>query len=61
MVLLRQVEGQWGVSPKAGTGLLLTVHQELAFLDRIKHATFLSQEKWKLKRKSLQSLRLLGS
>jgi len=54
MVLLRQVEGQWGVSPEAGTGPLLTIHQEPAALDRIKHATFLSQEKWKLEHKSLQ-------
>jgi hypothetical protein len=61
MVLLRQVEGQWGVSPKAGTGPLLTIHLEPASLDRIKHATFLSQEKWKLEHKSLQSLRLLDN
>ena len=61
MALLTQVEGQWGVSPKAGTGPLLTIHQEPAFLDRIKHATFLSPEKWKLECKSLHSLRLLDS
>jgi hypothetical protein len=61
MVLLRQVEGQSGVSPTAGTGPLLTIHQEPAFLDRIKHATLLSQEKWKLERKSLKLLRLLDS
>jgi len=54
MVLLRQVEGQWEVSLKAGTDPLLTVHQEPASLDRIKHATFLSQEKWKVECKSLQ-------
>jgi hypothetical protein len=35
MALLRQVEDQWGVSPKADTGPLLATHQELASLDRI--------------------------
>jgi hypothetical protein len=48
MALLRQVEGQWGVSPKADIAPLLTTHQEPASLERIKHKTLLSRVKYKL-------------
>jgi hypothetical protein len=63
MALLRQEEGQWGVSPKADTGPLLATYQEPPSLDRIKHATFFLIEKLKLETelKSFKLLRLLAS
>jgi hypothetical protein len=42
------VEGQWGVSPRADTGPLLTTLQEHASLCKTENTAVLYMVKWKL-------------